>query len=188
MNASYLRCYVRALLLPLIGVGAALVACGGRQTSKPPAQEAPACQVFDSVAPSIDDIPVEATETSLPSVEEGGERWQRLMRFFQCLDPTPTRCASALEGGERWWEQVRDEAQQLFIADEAPDAETVAAWTDARRVFFERWLATPTPVLRLQGDVFVLSDAVFSVFEAWARCAEDEDAAARWKARSETLN
>lgn len=179
---------IRALLLPL-GVGATLVVCGGRQSAEDATTHvddpnAPECTVWEDATALPEFAVSEATDAALPPVSDADETWQRLVVFSHCTAPTPDRCASALEGAEQWYESLRNEAQTLFIEDEAPDADTVREWTEQRRAFFERWLSTPVPVLRLYADTFVLSAPVFDVFDAWAECADDSDAQRRWAARS----
>lgn len=124
------------------------------------------------------------TSTTLPYVDTPEDAWTRIYVFSRCSAPRQAECAAALELSEIWWHSVREHAQRIFIETEAPGEDAIREWTIERRHFFERWLATPTPVLSMESGVFRLSHDIGVVFEDWARCADDTEATDRWRARS----
>lgn len=123
-------------------------------------------------------------ESRLPYVEGARKAWTQLYMFARCSEPRPSECDAALTLGEIWWDDMHKDAQRIFIESEAPDEVSIREWTIERRRFFERWLGTPMPVLTMELGVFRLSSMTGAVFEEWARCAGDKNAASRWKERT----
>lgn len=128
--------------------------------------------------------PPSLSPQALPEVEEGGVFWRELVRASKKRSPSASVCRHALQSSEGWWLELRDDAQVLFHAHEAPNEEMVRTWTVDRRQFFERWLGTPQPVLILQDGELRLSAYTSQVLRAWSRCADDPESEALWQRRS----
>lgn len=169
----------RALLLATM-LSAALAACSGVQKGADRQKSNADCALWDEPANDASDL----AASPLPSVEPSHRTWDTLRQRAMCEAPSAQQCAQALHDADQWWNEVRRDAQALFIEDEAPDAETIRQWTLDRQQFFEQWLATPRPVFVMQHGVFVLSKDVAQIFVDWARCANDLDAHACWHNRS----
>lgn len=82
------------------------------------------------------------------------------------------------EDAESWWGGVAAEAAALFHA-EGVDA-------SARRAFFHRYVYTETPVLVVELDAFVVSEALALALAREAVRQGDPTRAILWLGRSET--
>lgn len=121
---------------------------------------------------------------ALPAVEGVLLFWPQLHALSREPALDSARCLEALHLGEAWWQSLREEAQTLFHDVPAPDEETVRDWTVERRLFFERWLGSPEPVLKLEDGSLRLSRHSAEVFARWATCVGDPETLQRWRLRS----
>ena len=141
-----------------------------------------ACAATD--VPSSANHPPSLAPQALPEVEEGGAFWDELVRISAYPEPSVDLCRDALQHGEAWWLDLRDRAQILFHDRVAEDEATIRTWTVERRLFFERWLGTPSPVLVLRDGEFQVSASTEETFRAWSRCADDANSAVLWQERA----
>lgn len=178
MNTVRRTVYIVAFCILSLGC---VTACGGSQTS--PAEDGVASSDAHRAQAGGTVHQVERPHV-LPNTGGDGATWFGLVAFSQVQDPSPKDCASSLEFANAWWEDLRQYAQALFSKDEAPDEETIEAWTVERRQFFENWLNPPQPILVLDQSTLRLSKDVGAVFQEWASCTGDSKALKIWRDRT----